>query len=107
MIFNIREAVACGPWHGFAIMPLPSKKALWEAKNEEQWRVEFQDAVYKREIYGVTMHGNLMKMQQRFGEIIKSNASWEEWLGSSDGLGTAVMVAASLLNGPTSQTSES
>lgn len=98
MLFNMDHAVTCTSLSRFALMPLPAKKTLWEANSAAHLRDEFDVALCAREIYGVTTESHLVRLQQRSGKIITSPAAREEQLATSDGLGTVVMIAVSLLN---------
>ena len=97
MLLNLDPAGMIAPPPGLAIIPLPAQKTLWEARNAAQWQSEYELTLQAREIFALTNEGQVMKLQQRFGQVITQAASWEEWYGGSDRFGTLVMIAASLL----------
>jgi hypothetical protein len=117
MLVNVDQVVCCQPIPGFTLVPLPAKKALWEANNAEAWRVEFDLTLQTRDIFGLSTSGDLMKLQQeykqitthpaewnewygpsseRFGRVTARRADWNEWYAGSDRFGTLIMLAASL-----------
>jgi hypothetical protein len=97
MLINVDQALTCAPPPGFAIIPLPAQKILWEAKTAAEWRSEYETTLRTREIFGLSNEGQLIKLQQRFGQITTHSARWEEWYSVSDRFGTLIMIAASLL----------
>ncbi|KAF2803588.1 uncharacterized protein BDZ99DRAFT_399578 [Mytilinidion resinicola] len=97
MLVEMGQAVTCSSLPGFALVPLPSKKVLWEAPNEEVWQKEFESTLRAREIFGVTTEGRLVRLMQDMSGITATNAEWEDWYAGSDGFGSLVMLAASLL----------
>jgi hypothetical protein len=82
---------------GYILMPLPVKKIIWEAKDAEIWRKEFDICLKEREIYGVSSRGKLTKLQQTFSGLTTTEASWEKWLAGMDSFGSIVTTAASLV----------
>lgn len=117
MLINMDYAICCQPIPGFTLVPLPAKKALWEARSAEEWKPQFNLTLQTREIFGLSTDGKLMKLQQeykqitsqpaewnnwcesatqKFGRITSQPADWNEWFASSDRFGTLIMLAASL-----------
>jgi hypothetical protein len=117
MLINVDPVIRCYPIPGFTLLPLPAKKALWEAKDAEEWKAEFDVMLQTRDIYGLSTDGSLMKLQQefqqitthpaewndcygpcseRFGRITVQPADWNEWYASSDRLGTLIMLASAM-----------
>jgi hypothetical protein len=82
---------------GYCLMPLPVRKAFWEARDEESWKVELDECLKKRELFGVSKKGKLMKVKQAFSGLKTTETGWEKWLAGMDGFGVIVMTAASLL----------
>jgi hypothetical protein len=98
-LINIDRAVTCYPLPGFAIVPLPAKKVLWEAPDAMTWRAEFNQTLKEREIFGLLEDGQLAKLQlqQEYTSFTTSSANWEKWYAGMDEFGTIIMVAAALL----------
>jgi len=82
---------------GYALMPLPVKKTMWEPTDPETWRPEFDECLEMRGIYGVTTEGRLMKLQQNFAGIKTTEADWEKWIATAGSFGAMIMITASLL----------
>ncbi|KAF2497815.1 hypothetical protein BU16DRAFT_559543 [Lophium mytilinum] len=97
LLVDMGHSLTCSSLPGFILVPLPSKKVLWEAPNEEVWQKEFETTLRAREIFGVTTEGRLVRLVQEMNRITATNAEWEEWYAGSDGFGSLVMLAASLL----------
>lgn len=97
MAISIDYAIGCEPLEGFALVPLPAKKTLWEAEDADKWSKEFEDVVGKKELFGLTKKGGLVKLFQRSSGIKTVEARWEEWYADADGFAPAVMLAAQLL----------
>jgi len=97
MLVDMNQALPCSQLPGFALVPLPSKKVLWEAASEESWKKEFDSTLKMREIFGMTTEGQLVRLVLGSGGITATMAEWEEWYAGEDGFGSLIMLAASLL----------
>lgn len=119
MLINMDYAICCQPIPGFSLVPLPSGKVLWEARDAGEWKSEFNLTLQTRGIFGLNSVGKLMRLQQEyrqvttqpaewnnycgttqevFGHITSQPADWNEWFSQSDRFGTLIMLAASLLS---------
>jgi hypothetical protein len=117
LLVNVDHVICCYPIPGFTIVPLPAEKVLWEARNAEEWRAEFDTSLQTRAIFGLNTEGKLMKLQQeyrpllthraewnewygpcseRFGRITAQIADWNGWFAKSDRFGTLIMLASAL-----------
>ncbi|KAK1760076.1 hypothetical protein QBC47DRAFT_366346 [Echria macrotheca] len=100
------------------IAPLPAPRPLWEAVEESSWRTERSHissySPRDDEIYALAGSGEIVKLKQArppcheevaamvrkpkdADGLLRSTASWDEWLTGMDGLGGLVMLAASLI----------
>ncbi len=116
MLVYFEPAALCNLQPDLKIAPLPSEKALWEARDEFAWR----DAKGGKErafsnppqtAFALASSGDLVLVDE--GQIHCSDAvrlresssrtrarpaaSWEEWCSGMDALGGLVMLAASLI----------
>lgn len=92
------------------LAPLPAKKQLWEARDEFAWR---QQSKGEPASFGLATNGDLVRVDDNvpyYGNtwsvtsrglnekpITNNTANWEEWCSGMDGLGSLVMLAASLV----------
>lgn len=93
---------------GLIIAPLPSKKQLWDARNEVLWRTQLErEPESANQSLALAANGELISVDQPNaacgGEMVQggllsmTSASWEEWVSGVDGpLGGLVMLAAAL-----------
>lgn len=98
---------------GLVISPLPSKKLLWEAAHELQWKAEIERDPISETVFALASNGGLVRLdhdahsQQYDSEVVqlhkpmdtrmsRSSANWGEWCSGMDGFGGLVMLAASL-----------
>ncbi|KAF2112792.1 hypothetical protein BDV96DRAFT_497745 [Lophiotrema nucula] len=95
--FYLDRAISCKSMDGFSLIPLPSKKTLWEATNEQQWRVEYNQLLQDRVIHGLTTEGKLVGLRQANGRVQVHDVEWQKWYASQDGFGILVMLASQLL----------
>jgi hypothetical protein len=114
MLFYIDPATECDLQTDLVIAPLPAKKQLWEASNEFAWKAESARELKKVD-FGMATNGELVRFEegQLFctsdrvlmyrsldagpnGTPARSMGNWEEWSSGMDGLGSLIMLAASL-----------
>lgn len=97
MLMDI-DGTLCATFPGLVIAPLPGKSMLWESRTAEAWHAEYSYSWnLEKETYGISKHGQLVKIGQKQGSTVFSLAPWEEWCSSMDGFGILVMIAASML----------
>jgi hypothetical protein len=106
MLVCVEPATACGIQPGLILAPLPARKQLWEAGDEEQWVQECG----RKEVnggFGLAMNGDLVTLDEHQKKLLsiqsmepwtssKSKENWEEWCSGMDGFGALIMLAASL-----------
>ncbi|SPQ25758.1 7ae919f1-8516-4992-a306-67b5314558d6 [Thermothielavioides terrestris] len=96
------------------IAPLPSRKQLWEARDELAWRAEVErDEAEARTAFALAANGDLVKLEDQDHLHCVSDAvqirthrpvegplwtttNWDEWCSGMDALGGLIMLAASL-----------
>ena len=88
---------------GLHLERLPAKRQLWAANNEVAWRKEGTSGSLQT-AYGLAVNGDLVRVGQDWsGDGIVSSvpststANWQDWCAGIDGLGSLVMLAASLV----------
>lgn len=109
MLFSTDPAAACTLLDGFLISPLPSRKQLWEARDESEWARRRSLDVTGEVTYGIKPGGKMGKLQAQQVTFpdhnnssweqpseSESNTHWQEWSSGMDGLGALIMLAASL-----------
>jgi hypothetical protein len=112
MLFSYEGMSTCVLLHGFLIAPLPAKKQLWEARDENDWSMEKCVAIDTDSVYGIKVGGRMAKLsrfmdvQETQMELLmvcpkeptesESNEHWKEWCAEMDDLGGLIMLAASL-----------
>ncbi|KAF2622528.1 hypothetical protein BU25DRAFT_415249 [Macroventuria anomochaeta] len=101
-------ATACAEPDGFLLAPLPSRKRLWDAPDEQSWMVEKSLDGCFPSVFGVLTSGQMVKLREH--QVIledgggsiqgvgaeESAANWQEWCSGMDGLGALVTLARSL-----------
>jgi hypothetical protein len=112
MLFSYEGMSTCVLLDGFLIAPLPAKKQLWEARDENDWFKHKRLAVDFDSIYGIKVGGRMAKLgkfidvQETQMELLmvrpkeptesESSENWNEWCSGMDELGGLIMLAASL-----------
>lgn len=108
MLFSLEPAGTCGVQDGFILSPLPARKQLWKARDELTWIAERSRDVGVPKVFGITINGEMAKVNEYAAitedALAKSSstitdendANWQEWCAGMDGLGSLVMLAASL-----------
>lgn len=94
------------------LAPLPARKQTWEAGDEHTWRAEIEKEAGLQTAFGLATNGDLVTLDDGqdscndavvLSDAVTSRSSsgrtanWEEWCSVMDGLGSLVMLAASLL----------
>jgi hypothetical protein len=111
MLYSTEPAGGCFLLDGFLLAPLPARKQLWEACDEEQSVRGKSRSAGDDSMFGVKIGGQMVKLNghsttmehagilseklERLEET-ESSANWQEWCSGMDGLGALVMLAASL-----------
>lgn len=107
MLVCIDPATPCGIQPGLILAPLPARKQLWEAENEQQWLLECGRRKEVNSGFGLAMNGDLVTMDEYQKKLLgiqsvepwtssRSKENWEEWCSGIDGFGALIMLAASL-----------
>lgn len=96
------------------LAPLPARKQLWEACDEVIWKTESDRITGDAQTaFGLATNGDLVRFDESwlYNGIVpvpeargrdwkipsRSTAKWEEWCSGMDGLGSLVVLAASLV----------
>lgn len=82
---------------GFVLIPLANNTTLWNAKNIEEWRTEFELCCKERKFHALSQTGALTKVQLIADCVILSSVEWEEWRAEVGEIGTLVMIVGALL----------
>jgi hypothetical protein len=96
---------------GIVLAPLPAQKQLWEAVNEDSWKMESNRSTGFKTGFALARNGDLVQLYQgpvhcsdavlltkSSGSVLsRSRANWEDWCSGMDGLGGLVMLAASFV----------
>lgn len=108
MLFSLEPAVICVLLDGFILAPLPARKQLWEAQNEQTWLLERSKDITAPKLFGVKENGDMVRLNEQQSVFssemasvapelpTESTANWQEWCAGMDGLGALIMLAASL-----------
>ena len=98
----------CTTAHGFVISPLPAPKQLWEAPDEMTWTMETCCNARGSETFGLMTDGIVVKLTGCRSTLdveavlaqptswTQSSANWQEWCSSMDGMGTLIVLVATL-----------
>jgi hypothetical protein len=111
MLFTNDGSDGCTLFDSYAIAPLPAKKALWDARDEQDWLMEksnWNDKI----AFGLKLSGRMAKLrtfravQESRMEVMlaqpteptedESEENWKEWCSGTDDLGALIMLAATL-----------
>jgi len=107
----IEPAYLCEQQQNLILAPLPARKQLWDACDEQQWALELYRHGSEKDKFGLARSGELVKLgedqqgdgchwielhPQGVGAESATKVDWEEWCAGMDSLGTLVMLAASL-----------
>lgn len=108
MLFSLEPASGCGLREDFLISPLPARKQLWEARDENLWLLEKSQDVGGPSVFGIMLNGQMAKLNG-YSNLLSSDpvfieaqlsaescANWREWCSGIDGLGSLIMLATSL-----------
>jgi hypothetical protein len=112
MLFTNDGSDGCTIFDSYAIAPLPAKKQLWDARDENQWLTEKSKEADSDQVFGLKVSGRMTKlstlqdvqgtqldlMRARPRELVEeeSEEHWREWCSGMDDLGALIMLAASL-----------
>lgn len=98
MAFSIDRALEPDCFVGFDATPLPAKKVLWEAQNEQQWRNEYDECRRSPEHYRLTHKGEIVGIQQTAYGLQSRNVAFQEWYAGQDsGSGILVYLASQVM----------
>ena len=90
------------------LAPLPARKQLWEASNEYSWGLEGRRDAGVSTVFGLKANGQMVKLtdyhvypggvmtMMKADQSADSSSNWQEWCSGMDGLGSLVMLAATL-----------
>ena len=95
LICHARTGKPCYPCDHFRELSLPCTKAEWEAKTEEQWKIERANAKAKS-TSSLRKFGDLIDAEQHFRGSIASEAL-AEWNTGIDHLGMVLNLAAHMV----------
>jgi hypothetical protein len=111
MLFTNDGSDGCTLSKSYAIAPLPAKKALWDARDENDWLMEkskgsddivfgldVSDRMAKLCTFGGVQESRSEVMLARPRELTEdeSEENWKEWCSGMDDLGALIMLAATL-----------
>ncbi|KAJ5731961.1 hypothetical protein N7493_003442 [Penicillium malachiteum] len=109
MLVYFDPAAMCNLPSDLVLAPLPAKKELWEASDEQSWNLENKKDPAAGNAFGLARTGELVRLgSDRDGEELvhsaitsvsplRTGASWEEWCSGMDGFGGLIMLAALLV----------
>lgn len=110
LLVYFEPAKLCNLQKDLILAPLPAKKQMWEAGDEFMWRMESEKEPWAQTDFGLAINGELVKLDggQTYcsDEVmpyplssapLRSTVNWEEWCSGMDGLGSLVMLTASLI----------
>lgn len=84
----------CDEFEGFRELPLPSTKALWEAKTRAEWEGERFDYI-NRQKTGMHTMGMLIRAHGQKDDPVRSRLL-DSWNCGVDNLGNLLNIAASM-----------
>lgn len=95
--FCMDPALSCQALEGFALVPLPANKPLWNATEQQAWRAEFDKCMKERAIHGLTNTGKLVRLHQTALGVESWEVGWQKWYASQDQFGIMVMLTSKLV----------
>lgn len=113
-------AAMCDMPTEFVIAPLPAKRQLWEARDEQEWKLQSQKEPQEQVSYALAVEGEIVKLDQRRlscrdawlsyappdeettfqSQNSRSSRSTDwctEWCSGMDSMGGLIMLAASMV----------
>ena len=110
MLIDFRPSSACELSGDLLIAPLPTSSSKW-ALDEASWLYQDQIDSKQETVFGVAADGGLVELNENHMRCVgpappesthqaptaSKHARWDEWCAGMDGLGTVVMLAASLI----------
>ncbi|KAJ5640974.1 hypothetical protein N7528_000599 [Penicillium herquei] len=109
MLVYFDPASMCNLPSDLVLAPLPARKGLWEASDEQSWVLENKKDHAAGNAFGLARTGELVRLGRDCdGEALvhsaitstsplRTGASWEEWCSGMDGFGGLIMLAALLV----------
>lgn len=112
MLVYFGPASMCDDQLKLVLAPLPANNRLWQAGDEFAWKAESESENGMRPAFGLADTGELVELDENqlhcrepvllykpldVNGSSRRTASWEEWCSGMDGLGSLVMLAASLI----------
>jgi hypothetical protein len=112
LLVYFEPAALCELPSDLILAPLPARKQLWEADNELVWKSEQGKEPAIPVAFGLAANGEVVKLSEEQPQYSNASllhesldskvqsrdtASWEDWCSGMDGLGTLIMLAASLI----------
>jgi hypothetical protein len=97
LAFSIDQALSGECFEYFLLNPLPAKKVLWEAKNEKQWRYEYDESRGQPAFHRLSNKGDIISIHQGPYGMETRNVGWQEWYATQDGSGILIYLASQIL----------
>ncbi|KAJ5833633.1 hypothetical protein N7474_001944 [Penicillium riverlandense] len=109
MLVYFDAAKMCNLPSDLVLAPLPAKKELWEAGDEQAWNLECEKDPGAIFDFGLAKSGGLVRLGDGVQDAVlvhtaitsespaRTSVGWEEWCSGMDGFGGLVMLAASLV----------
>ena len=97
LVFSIDQALSGECFEYFLLNPLPAKKVLWEAKNEKQWRHEYDECRGQPGVHRLTNKGDIIGLHQGPYGLETCDVGWQEWYATQDGSGILIYLASQIL----------
>jgi len=112
-------AAMCDMPTEFVIAPLPAKRQLWDAKDAEEWQMQWQNEQRQETSFALAVDSEIVKLDQRRlscrdawlpylrldddatlqtskSRASRSAACWAEWCSGMDSMGGLIMLTASM-----------
>jgi hypothetical protein len=99
MLVDLSDAVPCVPLPDYAIVPLPMPEGLWGAVDQKEWKSWLEEVVCEEEVYGMTVKGELKKMDMvQEDTVLPKEAAWDEWCSGTGQIGMLIAAMGQVLN---------
>jgi hypothetical protein len=94
MVISLDRALEPECFEMFSATPLPAKKVLWEARDENQWQREYEECRREPIIYRLIDSGEILGVHKTMYGIQSQNVGFEQWYAGQDGGGILVYLAS-------------
>jgi hypothetical protein len=99
LISLIISVEACDITAEFQVIPLPSRRELWEANSRSSWEREYNLILADPESRQLCHFGDLLRLQQPTGTEEATNLhGLDEWNTGMDGLGMLITMATAMIS---------